>query len=91
MKTEHARKRMQQRGIPPLVDRWLDDFGEERYNGAGYLFRYFTKRAVRAIERCEGRAPVRILSRYLDTYKVVSSTDGATITIGHRTRRLRTL
>lgn len=84
----HATIRAQQRGIPPLIDLWLDQFGEESYDGHGAILRYFSHASVRAMEREFGRQPVRKLSEYLDVYKVESSRDGNTITIGHRTKRI---
>lgn len=86
--TKHAAIRAQQRGIPPLVDRWLDEFGEEEHDGHGYVKLYFSRRSVRAMERALGRQPVCLFSRYLDAYKIESCADGATITMGHRTCRL---
>ena len=35
--TYHAAIRSQQRGIPPLVMQWLDQFGEECYDGHGAI------------------------------------------------------
>ena len=29
--TRHALTRAQQRGVPPLIDLWLDAYGEEEY------------------------------------------------------------
>ena len=85
----HAATRAQQRCIPPLVDQWLDQFGEERYDGHGGLLKFFSHSSIRAMEKKFGRAPVRKLSEYFDAYKVESSRDGQTITVGHRTKRIR--
>lgn len=84
----HARKRAQQRGIPRLVDMWLDAYGEEQYDGRGGVLRFFSPRSVRAMERDFGRAPVARMSEFLDCYKVESSRDGTTITVGHKTKRV---
>jgi hypothetical protein len=86
--TTHANLRAKQRGIPPLVERWLDDFGEERYDGHGGIVRFFSRRSRRMIERTCGRAVVARLSEYLDCYKVEANDDGATITMGHCFRRI---
>ena len=56
--TRHAHTRAQQRGIPPLIDQWLDAYGEEEYDGRGGITRYFSSRSLRAMERDFGRAPV---------------------------------
>jgi hypothetical protein len=37
MTTKHAAIRAQQRCIPPLVDRWLDEFEEEEHDGHGFI------------------------------------------------------
>ena len=84
----HAEVRAQQRCIPPLVEQWLDQFGEERYDGHGGVVRFFSHSSIRAMERTFGRAPVRKMSEYLRAYKVETSHDGQTITVGHRTKRI---
>lgn len=45
----HAKVRAQQRGIPPLIDRWLDEFGEEDYDGRGGVRIFFSRRSVKAM------------------------------------------
>jgi hypothetical protein len=84
----HAATRAQQRCIPPLIDQWLDQFGEETYDGHGGVLRFFSHASLRSMEREFGRAPVRKLAEFLDIYKVESSHDGHVITIGHRTKRI---
>ncbi|MBK7080421.1 MAG: hypothetical protein IPH55_06585 [Betaproteobacteria bacterium] len=84
----HAKVRAQQRGIPPLIDRWLDEFGEEDYDGRGGVRIFFSRRSAKAMERTLGRAPVRRMTEYLRVYKVESSHDGQVITVGHRTGRI---
>ncbi|SFO21628.1 hypothetical protein SAMN05216386_2968 [Nitrosospira briensis] len=85
----HAAVRAQQRCIPPLVEQWLNQFGEEKHDGHGGVLRYFSRASIRAMERAFGRAPVRKMSEYLDAYKVESSHDGDVLTIGHRTKRIK--
>jgi hypothetical protein len=87
-RSHHAARRAQQRCIPPLISQWLDAYGEEAYDGRGGVVRFFSRRSVREMERSFGRAPVARLSEYLDCYKVESSRDGTTITVGHRTKRI---
>ncbi len=86
--THHAQARAQQRGIPPFIAELLDRFGEEKHLGGGTVVRFLSKRGRRHMEQCMGREPVAKLSQWLNAYEV-SSLDGATITLGHRTRRLR--
>lgn len=85
----HATVRAQQRCIPPLVNMWLEQFGDEKYDGHGGIIQYFSRASIKAMEREFGRAPIRKMSEYLDVYKVESSHDGHTITIGHRTKRIK--
>jgi hypothetical protein len=82
--TSHAQVRAQQRGVPPLIQEWLVDYGESRYDGRGGVVRYFSKRARRALEKQVGSAPVRRLAEYLRCFLVESSDSGAIITVGKR-------
>lgn len=88
MLSMHASIRSQQRGIPPLILDWLELYGKERYDGNGGLLFQFDSKSIRAIERAIGREPVRRLSEYFDAYKVVSSHDGHTITVGRLHKRI---
>lgn len=86
--TRHATIRAQQRGLPPLVLQWLEDYGTEQYDGHGGIVRYFDKKARRALELAVGRTPVRRMYEWLDAYAVVTH-DGTTVTAGHRHKRIR--
>ena len=48
-----------------------------------------TGESVRRMERAFGRRPVAKMSEYLNAYRVDDSRDGTTITIGHRSQRMR--
>ena len=89
MNTHHASVRSQQRGIPPLIRDWLLAYGEEDYDGHGGILRYFSNRSIRMMQRSFGREPLRQLDKYLNSYLVESSDDGAVITIGHRLGSMR--
>jgi len=89
MQTRHAKIRAQQRGIPRFIDQLLDQYGHEEYDGHGAFVVFFDRRSIRQMERDLGREPVRRLAEWHDAYKVCSSTDGCTITIGHRYIRIR--
>lgn len=91
MHTKHAQTRAQQRGIPPLIDQLIDDYGAEQYDGHGGVIRYLDKGSLRAMERDMGREPVRRLfgGEWRDAYKVADARTGETITCGHRTQRIR--
>ncbi|GAB3656464.1 hypothetical protein [Ramlibacter alkalitolerans] len=88
MNTKHAATRAQQRGIPPLIDQFLDLYGREEYDGHGAIVVYLDKRGIRQMERDFGHRPIARLHEWMDAYKVVT-TDGTTITVGHKTRRVR--
>jgi hypothetical protein len=89
MRTKHARDRAQHRGIPPFIDQILDLYGSEQYDGHGGVIIYLDKKSIRSMERDMGREPVRRFAEWHNAYKVKSSIDGQTITIGHRHARIR--
>jgi hypothetical protein len=82
--TEHAQRRAQQRGVPPLVMHWLLDYGEEAFDGRGGVVRYFSPRSIRQLQLEIGHAPLRRLNEYLRCYLVQGSQDGNVITVGKR-------
>jgi len=86
--SKHAEIRAQQRGIPPLIDEFLDLYGCERYDGRGAVVLYLDKMSIRRMERDMGREPVRRLSTWHNAYKVKSSINGCTITTGIRCKRI---
>jgi hypothetical protein len=85
--SSHSLARKQQRAIPPLIDAWLDEFGEEEHDGHGAVRVFFSRRSIRRLERAVGRLPIRRLSHLLDAYRVESG-DGVAVTYGRRTRRM---
>jgi hypothetical protein len=85
--TNHAVIRSQQRGIPPLILQWLDQFGEEQHDGHGATIRYFSRASRRAMEQEFGSYPVKKMSEFLNIY-TVESQDGTVITTGHLTKRI---
>ena len=82
--TFHASSRSQQRGVPPLIREWLQDFGESQYDGHGGVVRFFSKKSVRALERNYGAAPVRRFHEFMRSYLVEASDSGVVLTIGKR-------
>ena len=83
--SQHARIRMQQRGIPPRVLDWLLGYGAIDYQRGSELY-YFNRSARQALARDVGR---RLLKRYdkcLDAYAVCA--DGQVTTVGHLYRRV---
>ena len=84
--TEHARIRMQQRGIPRAALEILLDFGREAHDHRGCRVVLFDKRSRRHLANELGRDRIRSVERYLDAYAVVGS-DDMIVTVGRRRRR----
>ena len=85
--TQHARARMQQRGITPTALALLLDYGREAHDHRGCRILCFDKRSRRRAARELGREVVRRVERYFDAYVVVAE-DDAVVTVGHRVGRL---
>jgi hypothetical protein len=80
--TDHARVRMQQRGIPPAALDVLLEFGRESHDHHGCRIIRFDKRSRNRAARELGPA-YRGIERYLDAYAVLAN-DDAVVTVGHR-------
>lgn len=85
--TQHARTRMQQRGIAPAALALLLDYGREAHDHRGCRVLCFDKRSRRRVARELGRERYRRVERYLDAYAVIAE-DDAVVTVGHRVARL---
>lgn len=83
--SDHARIRMQQRGIPPLVLDCLLEYGHAEYDHHGALVVYFDKVARQKLERA-GLQRTK-LEKHLNAYAVVAC-DGTVKTVGHRYKRI---
>jgi len=86
--SSHVVARAQHRAIPPVVSRWLDEFGEREYDGHGGIRVYFSHRSIRTMEGALGTHFVRQNRHYFCAYRVESAHDGCTITVGWRTHRV---
>lgn len=86
--TKHAAIRAQLRAIPPLVDRWLGEFGEVVHDGNGNVRVFFSHRSKRDMERTLGRRPVSLMSHYLNAYRI-EGRNGITVTTGWLTSHIR--
>ncbi len=84
--TDHARARMQQRGIPSAAVEALLAYGRTARAGRGCEVVYFDK-AARARMLRDDPAAARGAKRLTNTYAVLG-TDGAVVTVGHRYRRI---
>lgn len=86
--SRHAISRRQKRGIPPIILDWLEQYGEERFDGHGGVIRYFGRDSRRRMEKVLGRRFVTENQKYLDHYLVESASDGTIITMGVRFKRI---
>lgn len=85
--TQHARARLQQRGIPEDTLSSLLSWGRETYDHHGSAIYYFDHRSRDQLRRALGPSGYRQIEPHLDAYAVVAG-DGAVVTVGHRTRRI---
>lgn len=88
MYSEHARVRMQQRGVPPLIVEWLLQYGAVVHDHHGARIRYFDKESRKRIRREKGDIVLRRLHELLDCYAVVAE-DGTIVTVGHGYARMQ--
>lgn len=85
--TQHARTRLQQRGIPQDVLEKLLAFGNEVHGHRGSLVIYFNRNAREQLRAACGNAMYKRIESHLNAYAVISDT-GHIVTVGHRTRRI---
>jgi Domain of unknown function (DUF4258) len=83
--TDHARARMQQRGIKAAAIDCLLEFGTQHHDGRGAVVVYLDKRAQRRLLRERRVAPAE-MARLRRFYVVLA--DGAVVTTGHRYARV---
>jgi len=83
----HAKVRMQQRRVPPLILGWLREYGAEQHDHHGAVIRYFNKDSKRRIATNAGDSVAKALSRYMSAYLVEQA--GRVITIGYRNKHIR--
>lgn len=76
--SRHARQRMKDRSIPPLIVEALLDFGERAPCGGGAESCYFTKRSWRRYSAHLG-SEARHFERYRSAYAIVAG-DGQVVT-----------
>jgi len=86
--SEHARMRMQQRGIPPQVVESLLECGCVQHDRHGGRIVFFDKAAWRAACRKGFAGRVAEPERYRRAYLVLGR-DGKVCTVSHRYRRIK--
>lgn len=85
--SEHAKTRMQQRGISAEAIEWLLAYGETIHDHHGAEVCYFTKRSRHNMATDLGQSIMKRYEKFMNSYLVISA-DGAVITIGHRYQRI---
>jgi hypothetical protein len=85
--TRHAAQRMRARAIPEAAVELLFRFGESLVQAGGEVL-FFDHAARRRVADALGDEGVRGVEHWLDAYLVLGC-DGALVTAGWRTRRLR--
>ncbi len=84
--TQHAKVRMQQRSIPPLIVDWLDGYGStERAPGNAEIV-FFDHKARKDLSRDFGKVVVKQLSRFMNTYMIRKRS--CVLTVGYRSRHV---
>jgi hypothetical protein len=87
--SRHATIRARQRTVPPIIREWLEQFGEEEFDGRGGVIRYCSGQSRHKLERVVGRRFVAENQKYLNRYLVESANDGAVITTVIRIKSIR--
>lgn len=83
--SQHASKRAQQRGVPPLIIDLLIQFGAREYDGRGAEICFFDHRAKKRLQSYAGGL-ISNLSEQLNAYAVISGEE--VITVGTRLKRV---
>jgi hypothetical protein len=86
--SNHAQTRLQQRAISmPILDCLLS-FGSKVHDHRGAEILFFDRRARDRIRHAVGDQAFKYVQGKLNSYAVVA-VDGAVLTVGHRTKRIR--
>lgn len=85
--TDHACRRLRQRGIPDDLLPLLMRFGAHEYDKQGAKLVFLNHRGKARLRRTLDPEAFRRIEPALDVYAVVA-TDGAIVTVGHRTHRI---
>jgi len=85
--THHARRRMQQRGIPMRAIDYVLSYGRVSHDHHGGRVVWLDKRARARLRREQDHKLLIGLDKHLNTYVVVAP-DGGIVTVGHRYRRI---
>lgn len=84
--SQHARVRMQQRGLPPEAVDLIHRYGRRCHDHQGCARVFLDRRGREAIRRQEGEGVYRSYEKAWRAY-LVERVGGAVLTAGYRTRR----
>lgn len=85
--TNHARARLQQRGISSIVLDCLMQYGRKVHDHRGGEIVFFDHQARERLRRQVAPDEYKVVEPKLDAYAVIGP-DGAVLTVGHRTKRI---
>jgi Domain of unknown function (DUF4258) len=85
--TDHARARMQQRGIPGTTLKLLLDYGRVVHDHRGACLVFFDRQSWRRILRERGKVGLKEAESHRNVYAVIGC-HGDVRTVGHRYNRL---
>lgn len=80
--SQHAAKRLQQRGISSSCVSLIVAFGNQEHDGQGGIRYLMTASAMEKLYATLGRT--QQIASLAGQYAVMSATDGTVITVGHR-------
>ncbi len=83
--SQHARVRMQQRGIPEQIVENIIAYGSTRKVAGGAIARFMSNKDLKGLSRLLPKNECTQLDRHKSVYVVMD--DGHIITVGHRTKR----
>lgn len=78
--TEHAKKRMRQRGISGLQTRIIEEFGIERYQKGGSSLMYLPAKTITELRHALDK---------IEHVTLVQGNEGKIVTAMHQTRSIR--
>lgn len=90
MKTKHAEKRAQQRGVNAGIETLLQTFGDKRPAPNGCVIRFFSKKSIQRIELLFGHSFIARNHEKMKSYLIQRRDSHAILTIGkiHSDQRL---
>ena len=82
MRTKHAQRRAQQRGVKKVVENLLHVYGDRRYAPNGCILKFFSRRSIARLEDDFGPSFVAKNHENLRSYLIESKDDKSIVTIG---------